>query len=222
MYAGALTALIGRARTGKGTLVEISMLESMYFTLCSELTNYHASGKIPERNSARSPAGACPYSRYECLDGWIAIISVSEGHWQNILKVIGREDLKDNPDFSSPPKRKKVEDEVNSMIETWSRKITRDEAYKQMRDSQVPVAPVRDLEEVRTDPHLHERGMLNYMSHHDMGDIVLPNSPIRFSDFDSSEVQFFPEVGANNREVYGEWLGLTEADVDRLVEEQVI
>ena len=55
-----------------------------------------------------------------------------------------------------------------------------------------------------------------------MGDIVLPNSPIRFSDFDSSEVQFFPEVGANNREVYGEWLGLTEADVDRLAEEQVI
>ncbi len=222
MYAGALTALIGRARTGKGTLVEISMLESMYFTLCSELTNYHASGKIPERNSARSPAGACPYSRYECLDGWIAIISVSEVHWQNILKVIGREDLKDNPDFSSPPKRKKVEDKVNSMIETWSQRITRDEAYKQMRDSQVPVAPVRDLEEVRTDPHLHERGMLNYMSHHDMGDIVLPNSPIRFSDFDSSEVQFFPEVGANNREVYTAWLGLTETDVDRLAEEQVI
>ncbi len=222
MYAGALTALIGRGRSGKGTRVEISMLESMYFTLCSELTNYHASGKIPERNSARSPAGACPYSRYACLDGWIAVISVSEDHWQNILKVIGREDLKNNPVFSSPSKRKKVEGEVNSMIEAWSQGLTRDEAYRQMRAHRVPVAPIRDLEEVRTDPHLHERGMLNYMSHHDMGDIVLPNSPIRFSDFDSSEVRFFPEVGANNREVYGAWLGLTETDVDRLVEERII
>jgi len=190
--------------------------------LCSELTNYHASGKIPERNSARSPAGACPYSRYPCLDGWIALISVSEDHWQNILKVIGREDLKDNPVFSSPSKRKKVEGEVNSMIEAWSQGLTRDEAYRQMRAQRVPVAPIRDLEEVRTDPHLHERGMLNYMSHHDMGDIVLPNSPIRFSDFDSSEVRFFPEVGADNREVYGAWLGLTETDVDRLVEERII
>ena len=222
MYAGALTALLGRTRTGKGTRVEISMLDSMYFTLCSELTNYHANGKIPERNSARSPAGACPYSRYKCLDGWIAIISVSESHWQNILKVIGREDLKDNPDYGSPARRKQVEDEVNSMIESWSRGLTREKAYRQMRDSRVPVAPIRDLEEVRTDPHLHERGMLNHMSHPDMGDIVLPGSPVRFSDYDSSTIHFYPEVGADNREVYGTWLGYSEADVDRLAEEQVI
>ena len=60
MYAGALTALVGRANSGKGTLVEVSMLESMYFTLCSELTVYQFTGELPERNSARSPAGSCP------------------------------------------------------------------------------------------------------------------------------------------------------------------
>lgn len=222
MYAGALTALLGRNHTGKGTLVEVSMLEAMYFTLCSEFTNYHASGKIPERNSARSPAGACPYGRYQCLDGWIAIISVSEDHWHRILSVIGREDLLHDPDFASPGRRKKVEQEVNAMIEAWSQQLSRDAAYAQMRDQRVPVAPVRNLEEVRTDPHLHERGMLNYMNHPDMGDIVLPSSPIRFSDFDASIVKFFPEVGADNQEIYGSWLGLSEADLERLSKEQVI
>ncbi len=222
MYAGTLTALFSRSRTGKGTRVEVSMLESMYFTLCSELTNYHANGKIPGRNSARTPSGACPYGRYKCQDGWIALISVSETHWQNILQVIGREDLRNDPNFSTAAKRKKIELQVNSMIEEWSLNMKRDEAYRLMRENRVPVAPIRDLEEVRTDPHLHERGMLNYMTHHEMGDIVLPGSPIRFSDYDSSEVQFFPEIGANNQEVYGQWLGMKGDEVDRLAQEQVI
>ena len=109
MYSGALTALLGRVRTGKGSRVEVSMLESMYFTLCSEFTSYHASGVIPERNSARSPGRACPYGRYKCLDGWIAIISVSESHWHGILDVIGQQGIKANPDFSTPGKRMKIE-----------------------------------------------------------------------------------------------------------------
>ncbi len=69
MYAGVMSALFGRQHSNKGTLVEVSMLDSMYFTLCSELTLYHNRGSLPVRNSARSPAGACPYGRYECQDG---------------------------------------------------------------------------------------------------------------------------------------------------------
>jgi CoA:oxalate CoA-transferase len=222
MYAGTLSALLGRARTGKGTRVEISMLESMYFTLCSELTNLHANGAIAERNSARSPATACPYGRYRCSDGWIAIISVSESHWRSIAAVIGRDDLHDNPEFASAGKRRRVEGQVNAMIEAWSAPLSRDEAYQCLRDARVPVAPIRDLEEIRTDPHLHERGMLSYMTHQDLGEIVLPGSPIRYSDFDSAAVQFFPDAGAHNHSVYSEWLGLEAADIDRLGAEEVI
>jgi len=194
----------------------------MYFTLCSELTNYHASGKIPERNSARSPAGACPYGRYRCKDGWIAIISVAEGHWLNILDVIGRSELKEHEDYRSAGRRKKIEAQIDEMIEAWSSLLTRDEAYKQMREARVPVAPIRDLEEIQHDPHLHERGMLNDMTHPDMGDIVLPNAPFRFTDYDSSDVQFFPEVGAHNQEIYSTWLDMDESEVNRLADDQVI
>jgi len=222
MYAGALTALLGRARTGKGTRVEISMLESMYFTLCSEFTNYHATGKIPKRNSARTPSGACPYGRYQCRDGWIALISVSENHWQSILKVIDRPDLADHEDYSSAGRRMKRQAEVDGMIESWCRQLSRDEAFERMRQARIPVAPVRDLQEIQSDPHLHERGMLNNMTHPELGDIVLPNSPMRFSDFDSSQVQFFPEVGVNNSEIYRTWLDMDEAQIDELRDRQVI
>lgn len=223
LYSGVMTALVGRGIKGHGTRVEVSMLESMYFTLCSELTAYHASGELPTRNSARSPAGACPYSRYECSDGgYIAMICVAPAHWDKILQVIGRADLIGHENFRSAPRRKAREDEVNQMIGDWTMQHTRDVAYQAFREARVPVAPVRNIEEVRTDAHLHERGMLRWMNHPDMGDIVLPRSPIRFSDFDNTEVTLFPEPGAHNAQVYGDMLGVDEQNLQALADAGVI
>ena len=192
MYGGVMTALVGRAATGKGTRVEVSMLESMYFTLCSEFAAYHAAGEMPVRASGRSPAGAAPYGTYRCQEGWIAIICVAETHWESICRVIGREELIGDEDYAAAYLRKKRQVEIDAYIEAWSSSLGRDEAFTQMRDAKIPVAPVRNLEEVRTDPHLHERGMLNWMTHPEIGEIVLPSSPIRYSDYEPHDVTFFP------------------------------
>jgi CoA:oxalate CoA-transferase len=222
MYAGVLSALVGRQQSGKGTLVEVSMLESMYFTLCSELASYHISGEFPKRDSARSPAGACPYGRYACTDGYIAIISVSEAHWHNILHVIGRDDLRGHGNYATARDRRHVEGEVNELIEGWTRTRTKQEAYMGFRQGRVPVAPVRNLAEVKHNPHLHERGMLHTMVHDAMGEVVLPSSPIRYSDYDSTDPVFFPQPGEHNQEVYGKWLGLSDLQLTELRSEATI
>ena len=77
------------------------------------------------------------------------------------------------------------------MINAFGVERTRDEAYKELRENRVPVAPIRTIDEVRNDPHLHERGMLRYRTHELLGEIVLPTSPIRFSDYDMTEPEFF-------------------------------
>jgi CoA:oxalate CoA-transferase len=222
MYAGVMTALVGRGATGKGTRVEVSMLESMYFTLCSEFAAYHAAGKLPERASGRSPAGAAPYGRYRCRDGWIAIICVAEAHWHAICRVIGRPELSADEGLAAAHLRKKRQDEIDALIEAWSSSLPRDAAYAAMREAKVPVAPVRNLEEVRTDPHLHARGMLRWMTHPEIGEVVLPSSPIRYSEYDPQEVTFFPEPGADNQQVYGDELGLTERERQELRDAGVI
>ena len=222
MYAGVMSALFGRQHSNKGTLVEVSMLDSMYFTLCSELTLYHNRGRLPVRNSARSPAGACPYGRYECQDGYIAIICVSESHWHNVLSVIGRTDLRDHEAYGTVRGRLQSEDEINRLIEDWTRRYSRAEASRAFNKSRVPVAPVRNLEEVKRDPHMHERGMLNNMVHEVIGELVLPASPIRYSDYESTPLTFFPEKGAHNDEIYGTWLGLDDSQLTELRSSKVI
>ena len=63
------------------------MIETMYFTLTSDLAAYHRTGALPERRGDKTPANTAPYGRYRCKDGWIALICVSEDQWARVLDV---------------------------------------------------------------------------------------------------------------------------------------
>ncbi len=222
LYGALLTALLGRERTGHGTLVEIAMLETMYFSLASEYSHVQRTGELPPRQGAKSAANSAPYGRYQCRDGWVSMLCVSEAQWQSLLRLIGRADLADDPDYESGPKRHLREDEVNAMIEAWTGTRTRDEVYRGMREARIPVAPVRDLNEVMNDPHLHARGMLHRRTHPDMGDVVLPASPLRLHDYPAGEVALFAEPGADGAGVLADWLAMSAGDIDALRRDEVI
>lgn len=221
-YAGILSAILGRNATGKGTLVEVAMQEAMYFVLSSEYAHFHRTGELPERRGDKTAANSAPYGRYECKDGWIALICVSEAQWARLLDLIGREDLKDDPEYASPALRHNHEAEINAMLEGWTKTRSRDEVYHQIRDNKIPVAPVRDVGDVMNDPHMHERGMLNKMEHPYMGEVILPSSPIRLSEFPPTPLEFFPEIGGNSAEILSDWLGMSEAEIESLAADKVI
>lgn len=222
LYAGVLQALVGRNTTGKGTFVEVAMIEAMYFTLASDFTSYHRTGKLPERRGDKTPANTAPYGRYRCKDGWVALICVSEAQWERLLKVVGREDLIGSPDYAGREKRHARETEINAMVETWSQTQFRDDAFAILREARVPVAPIRNLEDVKNDPHMHARGTLNRMTHPDLGEIVLPSAPIRLSEYETTPLEFFPEPGADADAVLKDWLGMSEADIAGLRADKVI
>ncbi len=223
MHAGVMQALIGRANTGKGTLVETAMIEALYFVLTGEIAAYYRTGRLSERRGDKSPSQRIPYSRYLCKDGgYMVLMAAAETHWDNVLTVIGREDLTGHPDYNSDIKRGAREHEINGMIEAWTQQRTRDEAIAAMRAHRIPVSPVRDVAEVMNDPHMHQRGMLKRMHHPDLGDIVLPQSPIHLSAYEMPAVRFYPELGEHNREVLGGLLGMSDAEIDTLEAEDVI
>ncbi len=223
MHAGVMQALLGRAKTGKGTLVETAMIEALYFVLTGEIAAYYRTGKLSQRRGDKSPSQRIPYSRYLCSDGgYMVLMAVAETHWDNVLTVIGRTDLKGHPDYNSDTRRGAREQEINDMIEAWTRQRTRDEAIAEMRAHRIPVAPVRNVAEVMNDPHMHQRGMLKHLHHPDLGDIVLPQSPIHLSAYDMPEVQFYPGLGEHNREVLGGLLGMSDVEMGALAAAGVI
>ena len=58
------------------------------------------------------------------------------------------------------------------------------------------------------DRHMHERGMLQHVNHPSLGDVILPNSPLRLHGADRPAPVPSPSLGQHNREIYGDWLGL--------------
>ncbi len=224
LYGAIVTALYERHITGVGRLVEVAMQETVYASLASNLSFlYNSKGDMPPRTGNRHGGlSISPYNVYATSDGHIAIITVTEDHWRAILDAIGKPELKTEPRFASNALRVQCMDEIDAMIEAWTRSKPRDVVIALLRRHRVPTAPVRNLREVMHDPHMHQRGMLEHIDHPELGDIVVPTSPLRFHGADKVATTPSPKVGQHNREVYGGWLGLSEAEIVALEQDGAI
>ena len=224
LYAAVATALYERSRTGQGRLVEASMQEAIFPALASNLGMLYAKdGAVPPRTANRHGGlSVCPYNVYEAKDGHIAINCVKEVHWQGLLKIMGQEDLADDPRYASNKARVANMDETDAMIEAWSRQYDRADIIARARAHRLPVAAVRDLVEVTNDRHMHERGMLERLDHPEYGDIVVPTSPLRYHGADQVATTPSPTAGQHNQEVFGDWLGLSSGEVEKLAADGVI
>src|ERR1051325_780173 len=91
LYAAVVTALLQRERTGMGQLVEVAMQETVYSSLASSMEYHVRTGKEPPRTGNRqSGLASAPYNAYPTNDGWVAIHVVTEAHWKNLAKAMGR------------------------------------------------------------------------------------------------------------------------------------
>ncbi len=222
LYAGIVTALYERDRSGVGRLVEIAMEEAVYYTLAAAFESYSRNGKVPERAGNNSGGSAAPYGIYPLKDGWLAIHPGTEQHWRNILKAAGREDLLDDPRFRTMHDRSRHLAETNAVVTEWTSGLTKEAAAAQARKFRIPSSPVRDVSEVMHDPHMHGRGMLEWVEHPDLGRVVLPTTPIRLHETGIAAATPSPGLGQHNEEVYGGWLGLSRGEIDDLKRDGVI
>jgi crotonobetainyl-CoA:carnitine CoA-transferase CaiB-like acyl-CoA transferase len=222
LYAGILTALYERNRSGEGRLVEIAMQEAVYYTLAGSLEQYNRTGKLPKRSGNGGNGAISPYGVYPAKDGFVAIHTGTEGHWHNILDAAGRPDLKDEPRFRTMHDRAARSDEVNAIVEAWTGGLTKNEAVAQAQKHRIPLAPVRDVDEVMRDEHMHGRDALQWVDHPDLGHVVMPTTPLRLHGLDVAPMAHSPRVGQHNDEIYGGWLGLSAEQIAALRADGVI
>ncbi|MGH8786298.1 MAG: CaiB/BaiF CoA transferase family protein [Cupriavidus necator] len=217
LYGAIVTALYDRERTGIGRVVEIAMQDAMFPTLASNLTMHLEDPDASPRTANRhSGLGMAPYNSYAAKDGFVTIMCVREQHWKGVLQAAGRMDLADDPDYASHAVRCKRMEEVDALVESWTSRFTRAELQEQASHYRFPCAAVRDLDEVINDRHMHERGMLHRVQHRDLGEVVLPHSPLRFSGLAPLPLTPNPDLGQHTEVVLGELLGLDSAAINRL------
>jgi formyl-CoA transferase len=219
LFAGIVGALLHRERTGQGQLVEVAMHEAAVLALASALgVEMDGDRGVPERTGNRHPALAiAPYNVYPTRDGHVAIFTASERHWQSIARLLGREDLLDNPDFASTPARAARMEEIDAIVEAWTRPRGKDEVMALLTAAHVPCAPVRTTREVINDPHLRARGVWVDIEHPRRGKTRVPISPIRLHGSAPAAVERpAPLLGQDTDRVLAELLGLSADELAAL------
>jgi len=114
---------------------------------------------VPDRTGNRHPALAmAPYNTYSCSDGYVAIFTAAERHWQSIVRLLGRPDLATGSDYASTVARAKNMREIDDIVGAWTIGRSKDEVLRLLNEAHVPCAPVQDGAQVACDPHLEARG----------------------------------------------------------------
>ncbi len=224
LYAAVATALFERERTGTGRLVEVSMQEAVYPSLASNLGLWYGSGgeAPPRTGNHHGGMAEAPYNVYPARDGHIAIICVSEVQWHALLKAMGHEDLQSDPRFASLKTRVAHMAEVDALVTGYTERFDRKELFEHFARHRVPCAPVRDINEVVNDAHMHARGMLHWVDHPLLGQVVLPHSPLRFAESEMLPIRPSGVLGRDNAVVYRDESGLSEEEIHQLNENKVI
>jgi CoA:oxalate CoA-transferase len=215
LYAATVTALYERSVTGVGRLVEVAMQEAAYPTLTSQLEAYWRNGKVQPRTGNASH-GRVPINVYPAKDGYVAMNLAVEEHWHNLLAAMGREDLRDDTRYSSPAARVENRELVDGTIADWTKTLGKMEIFAIAKQRRIPLAPVREVDEVMHDRHMHERGFLEEIDHDEIGPITVPTSPLRYHGTDRRQTSPSPKLGQHNDKIYGGWLGLSASEITEL------
>jgi formyl-CoA transferase len=211
---GILAALLARAQTGRGQKVEVAMHDVCIPAMTRSLSIV-LDGSSCERIANRHP-GIAPSNHYRTQDGEISIFCLTNAHWDQLLKLMKREDLNHDPRFNSPRARSRIVDEVDAIVAAWAATFDRDDLVEMLMARGIPCAPVRSVEEVAFDPHVADREMLKDSEYPMRGPVKVLGTPLKLSDVDDRRpVQPPPKLGEHTEEMLSA-IGITGAELRRL------
>lgn len=224
LYAAIVTALLAREHTGEGATVDVSMQDCVFPSLATALGSYYAAGGVqPPRGGNRHPGRAlAPYNVYQASDGHVAIICIREGHWHKLCAAMGRPDLQEDERYARMADRCANMEEVDGLVNAWSRQLTKAEIFTLTQQHGVICAPVQDLNDLVNDEHMLARGSLVMRDHPGFGEIAQFQTPLRFRDIEPPALTDVPGLGADTDRVLTELVGVDERELVALREGEVI
>jgi crotonobetainyl-CoA:carnitine CoA-transferase CaiB-like acyl-CoA transferase len=223
--ASILAALDYRRRTGEGTHLDMSQLETSLHFSSPLLLDYAINGVEPTRQGNRD-AGAAPHGVYPCQgeDRWIAIACFSDAEWHALRQVIAPsgDSWPDQERFSSLRGRKAAEDELDRFMADWTQGWEAKTLMETLQQAGVPAGMVNDTRDLFEDAQLQYRGHYQYLDHAEIGRYASEKSEFNLSRTPGKLDRPAPMMGEHNEYVLRELVGLTEPEYQSLKDDAVL
>jgi formyl-CoA transferase len=213
-----LAALVHRANTGEGQLVEVPMLE----TLTAFVGVEHLGGLAFD-----PPEGEPGYKRLRhrkpvpTKDGYITLLPYTAQHWRAFFTAAGREELIEQLSVDDPVKRNANIDQVYAACAEIARTRPTAEWLALCEELDIPATAFSKLEDVPEHPHLKGVGMFALMDHPTEGKVRTTRPPTKFARTPANIRRLAPRLGEHSRELLAE-LGYDEAAIRALAERKVV
>ncbi len=220
---GVMMALHVRSQTGRGQTIDVALYESIFRVLDEMAPLYAATGFVRPRLGLGT-TNVCPHGHFECADRtWVALACTSDKMWARMAEVLERPAMANDPRYATAAARIAHRDEVDSAVGAFMLAHPREIVMARCLAGEVPIAPVFSVADIFDDPHYAARGTLNTVHEPETGEaVVVPDVLPRLSETPGRITGLGPVLGAHNRAIFGEELGLSDEEIEDLKAKSVI
>lgn len=220
---GIVMACLHRARNPQslGQVVDTALFEGVFNLLEGVVPEYDGAGVIREP-SGSTITGIVPTNTYLCKDGKYVIIGANgDSIFKRLCETMGRPDMAADPRTTDNAGRVQHEAEIDAVIAKWCGQQDSDSVLAALETARVPSGPIYSVADMMQDPHYQARGLFEEVAV-PQGKLKIPAMVPKLSGTPGHTQWAGPEVGAYNQQVYGDLLGLAEAEIEQLREQGII
>jgi crotonobetainyl-CoA:carnitine CoA-transferase CaiB-like acyl-CoA transferase len=173
------SALLMRARTGRGQWIDLALLDTMTGVLANQAMNWFASGQVPTR-VGNAHLNVCPYAVFPCADGWFILAVGNDGQYRRFCDSVGLP--ADDPRYATNALRLEHREPLFAAIEAATRRFPQADLLARLEAAGVPAGPINTVAQAFADPQVIARDMRIDAARPDGSTVPGVRTPIRFSE----------------------------------------
>ena len=216
-----LAALISRATTGVGQLVEASLLASDLSVLINAASGYLMAGHVMTPQGS-AHAAVAPFEAFRATDGYIMIGAGNNKLFSTLCRELGLSGLLEDPRFATNADRARNREDLVALIEAVTSTRTVAEWMRRLGPAGVSVAPINAIDRVFADPQVVHSKQVVTVDHPTLGPLRMVGPAVRLSATPATVRLAPPTLGQHTEEVLTGLLGLPPAEVEELRRAHVV
>jgi crotonobetainyl-CoA:carnitine CoA-transferase CaiB-like acyl-CoA transferase len=210
------------AAFGPGQVIDLSLLEPLLGILGPAPSAYDQLGVIPGRHGNRSSNNA-PRNAYLTRDGrWVAISASTTSVADRVMRLVGRADIAEEPWFLNAGDRVQHADTIDAPVAEWIGQRSLEEVAAAFQDAGAALAPIYDIAQLMSDPHVQQRETITTIQDEDLGPLKMQNLLFGLQRTPGAIRHGGRRLGQDTEQVFNNLLGFTVDQTKALRDKDVL